>query len=416
MKITYIARWLSPLVLALGLASPIQAQPDAALPRPYVQFPIDPNYKKILDDRLKIEQQLGPFKDLVKQILADPKMLHLDPDKIKDMKLENPAFKKALADWVRSDPKLQDSLRDWLKQNQLDQQSPDAKKLHEDLKKLLDRSALKGFEPPRVQDPPDWKNPGKPIRPKDDPITQLTERAMKQTERTPLGERLKKSAAWKQAFEDLRASLDQPDAARGMLGDWPGKLLTADGKTWKLAEDALERLRDLPPPQLDRFTWNLQVPGIGKIPLPDLGPPGMADLSGPALPSSGTAASWLLLLLIGLLVGWRLLRWRKGAASIVPERPDLGPWPVRPEAIATRADLVRAFDYLALWTLGLGVKSWNHHAVVSRWGKTAPACADVARALAKLYEQARYTAGAEQLPEAERDLARRSLLQLAEAL
>ena len=68
-----------------------------------------------------------------------------------------------------------------------------------------------------------------------------------------------------------------------------------------------------------------------------------------------------------------------------------GAWP------ATRAELVQAFDYLALWTLGLAVKSWNHRAVAARWREKSAVCAATAAALASLYEQARYTDGAETL-------------------
>jgi hypothetical protein len=124
----------------------------------------------------------------------------------------------------------------------------------------------------------------------------------------------------------------------------------------------------------------------------------------------------MLSFLVCLLLGWRLLRWGKRSAPTTDARPDLGPWPIRPEAVATRADLVRAFDYLALWTLGLAVASWNHHAVARRWREKSPGCAQTAQALALLYEQARYTAGADALSESERALARRSLLQIAEAL
>jgi hypothetical protein len=150
---------------------------------------------------------------------------------------------------------------------------------------------------------------------------------------------------------------------------------------------------------------------VGEIPTPNLGAPGV-----PTGPSLSKSTTWMLFILLCLLVGWRLLRWGKRKAPADEARPDLGPWPVRPEAVATRADLVRAFDYLALWTLGLAVASWNHHAVVHRWCEKSPACAETAQALALLYEQARYTAGTKTLTDAEHALARRSLLQIAEAL
>ena len=63
-----------------------------------------------------------------------------------------------------------------------------------------------------------------------------------------------------------------------------------------------------------------------------------------------------------------------------------------------------AFDYLALLTLGRDVQCWNHHAVVRRWSEEAPPCAEPAEALAILYEEARYTEGADALTEPQRDL------------
>ena len=89
---------------------------------------------------------------------------------------------------------------------------------------------------------------------------------------------------------------------------------------------------------------------------------------------------------------------------------------MQPEQVTTRTELVQAFDYLALLTLGVEVKSWNHQAVARRWCEKLPACAPLAQALASLYEQARYTDGVEALPPPQRDQARQSLLRLAEGL
>lgn len=405
------------LLLAATLA--LAQRADAQTPRfsepgkSYVKIDLDPGYAEELKRRLQMEDKLGPFKDLVKQILADPNQLGLDPGKLKDMKLEDPELKKALEEWVRSDPKLRESLRDWIRQNPQSKELAKDEQAQRQLQKLLDEASQKEPAPPL---PVEWKPAEKLPRPKDDAFTKLTERAMKEAQNTQLGEFLQRSPAWQRAFEDLRGVMQQSDAPPGLFGDLPSKLLTPDGNTFKLADSAFSSLRDLPRPRFDRFRWDKSVPGIGQIPTPDFGTPGGPDFGDASLPSLGAAASWILVVLIVLLVGWRLMRFTRRTAPVVQDRPNLGPWPVRPEAVATRADLVLAFDYLALWTLGLGVKSWNHHAVANRWRTQAPACGDSAAALAQLYEQARYTLGADALPDAERELAQRSLAQIAEAL
>jgi hypothetical protein len=84
--------------------------------------------------------------------------------------------------------------------------------------------------------------------------------------------------------------------------------------------------------------------------------------------------------------------------------------------VATRAELVQAFDYLALLKLGPAARSWNHRAVARRWADRCAACTADAARLADLYERARYTTGADALPVADRDAARGALRSLVEAL
>jgi len=214
----------------------------------------------------------------------------------------------------------------------------------------------------------------------------------------------------------MRSTIANRDALKNAEGSWQSKLFAPDGAAWRFAEGTLDRLRDAPRPRLGRLGRDLTIPGLGQIPIPDLGPAGAGDLHSPSFSTIGTIATWILAVLILILILARLVRWPRRAERAAVERPDLGPWPVRPEAVSTRAELILAFDYLALWTLGLGVKSWNHHAVASLWLEQAPDCAVSATTLAHIYEQARYTDGAELLPEVQRERARQSLLQIAEAL
>ncbi len=95
----------------------------------------------------------------------------------------------------------------------------------------------------------------------------------------------------------------------------------------------------------------------------------------------------------------------------------LGPWPVRPESVRTRADLVRAFEYLAFLLLGLAARPRNHLDLAKALAATGeePIRHTVAARLAHLYERARYAPKDEALPDDELRAARIDLTFLAGA-
>lgn len=407
--------WLSVWALLATQAVSIGQTPPRDRPirsnRVYVDFGIEPDYVAKLQERLKQENDLGPLKDLVKQVLADPKLLSLDPSKLKEMKFdEKPELRKAVEDWARNDRSLQESLRNWIKNHPPDPKNPEEKQLQQQLQRILERTAQgePGDEGPL---PIEARNRGTQSRPQEDPLAKF----MKVAERTELRKWLDDSPAWQRAFEDLRGSLEQPGLQGAQAGDWTSKLLAPEGGAWKIADGTLDRLRNLPKLNFDRLPWPRNFSGIGNIPMPNVDSPSMPNVGGPSLPSLSTGASWLLLVLIVAVVGWRLLRWMGPRKRAAATRSEVGPWPVPPESVATHADLILAFDYLALRTLGLTVKSWNHHAIADRWRQLTPDCAEAAAALAQLYEIARYTTSPEELNASTQDRARRALTQLAEA-
>jgi hypothetical protein len=92
----------------------------------------------------------------------------------------------------------------------------------------------------------------------------------------------------------------------------------------------------------------------------------------------------------------------------------LGPWPVHPAAVRTRAELVQAFDHLALLLLGPVARSCNHLIIAARLAEgRKPDRRRAAAALATLYEQARYAPPDEALADADLAAARRDLCLLA---
>jgi hypothetical protein len=404
MKTRSLSQCLVASVVLLRIAVPMCAQEE---PRQYKKFEIAPEFEKLFKERLQMEQQLGPLKDFIKKIAADPSKMPFDPATLKNFKLDDD-FKKALRDWAANDPQLRNALKDWIKKNPPGQQPVEMKKFHAALKKILETPkppTSKAAEVPKVKIAPP--------EPKADPLAKVTERAMKRAENTGLGDWLRESPAWNRAFDDLRSSIGNPDAARFKLGDWQDNIKVPDGMMGNLGEGTLDRLRGLPTP--DFKAWTPSLSAVGNLPTPDLAAPSLPG-GGSGLPAVGKSGTWVLLAVFCLFIVWQLLRLGKRTAAVADARAVFGPWPVRPEAVTTRADLVQAFDYLALLTLGLGVQSWNHHAVARQWRAQAPATTETALALASLYEQARYTDGVETLTDAERAQARRSLLQLAEAL
>src|SRR5207253_1747415 len=104
------------------VAGPAFAQPDPDVaPRRYVPFDIDPkSFNSLLKNRLKLEKQLGSLKDLVKQISADPQKFKLDPQMLKDLKLDDPQMKRLIKEWTERDPDLKQALQEWIKKQPID--------------------------------------------------------------------------------------------------------------------------------------------------------------------------------------------------------------------------------------------------------------------------------------------------------
>jgi hypothetical protein len=151
--------------------------------------------------------------------------------------------------------------------------------------------------------------------------------------------------------------------------------------------------------------------------MPSMGAPGMSGAGGPG---EGTLIGllWIVLAAIVLVVLWRYFASpRKAAVQAEQAVWQLGPWPVNPAEVATRQDLIRAFEYLSLLLLGPAARVWNHREIAGRLGEKASDAElerrHAANHLASLYEQARYAPPHEPLPDSELSGARRDLCLLA---
>jgi hypothetical protein len=130
-----------------------------------------------------------------------------------------------------------------------------------------------------------------------------------------------------------------------------------------------------------------------------------------SMPVLGTIAEllpalYVLLAALMALAAFRLVRARMRAR--VDAVPSAGP--VKPARVESRAELIQAFDYLAVARCGPSAKSWHHRAVARRLPRDESERL-AADALAAAYEWARYApergeAPAELLAEARRHLRR----------
>jgi hypothetical protein len=213
----------------------------------------------------------------------------------------------------------------------------------------------------------------------------------------------------------LRNALRRAGEHRPGSGDMPFDL--AD-KTRGLT-DRLGKLGQYLP--TDRLR-SLDLAGrLRNVHLPRLPSGGMTGASLGSVPRASGAGVvsgllWALVLLTLGAVLWKSLRWyREQAAN--GDGWKLGPWPVRPESVATRADLVRAFEHLAMLCLGPVALACNHLDLAARLGAREGTDVEKRRAaeqLAGLYEQARYAPPDEALRPEELAAARRDLCLLAE--
>ena len=147
---------------------------------------------------------------------------------------------------------------------------------------------------------------------------------------------------------------------------------------------------------------------------PGSGGSGFGGFGIPALKGSWLPVVILAALLIGALVVWRFWYLRDPRRDVPTyELGGLGPWPVDPRRIATRQELVLAFEYLSVLICGPAAKTWTHHTIAEALADLATTHAEAAMILARLYELARYAPLDEPLTAAEIAEARRLVCRLA---
>lgn len=218
-----------------------------------------------------------------------------------------------------------------------------------------------------------------------------------------LAEPLRNSAAVNGLLNDLtKAGLESAKSGRtgegldAQLSQWQEYLQTA--RDWlpdEVPSALRERLNSLDLPTPDFSAPHFDAPaGLGRLPAPAIS--GIADLLQYAAYIAAAVAAFVLL---------RRLRPPAGVAS--RRRSELVA-SLDADTLANGADLIRAFETLALLRHGEPARTWHHRATAAGFAADER---DAADRLAGLYESTRYAPEqseptADQLAAARRDLAR----------
>lgn len=175
-------------------------------------------------------------------------------------------------------------------------------------------------------------------------------------------------------------------------------------RSFRWAESAVGRIR------VGRMP-SVQLPDLSHSPnLPSLGGPG--NVSG--LKSTGLIIGLLGAVVLASLLAWRFLN-RESERNSSHVASSGATWPVDPKRIATRDELVRAFDYLTVRRVGPVAAPWHHRRRAQSLAELESSRRTEAFRLAELYETARYAPPDETIPESAMTQAREDLLALAGA-
>jgi hypothetical protein len=253
-----------------------------------------------------------------------------------------------------------------------------------------------------------------------------------------LGPSLRNSPAVRRALSDLGRHAGTVDprwdkltqGAKTLQKNWQGWDGSQLGRL--LPERAASILRE----------FGVSLPGFQ---LPESLPGSRSARGGASADGSGNFTGWHALAILGgfalvaLLVRAVLARSSAALGAADGEGRTLGPWPVDPAAVGTREELVRAFEYLSLLSLGIAARTWNHRTIAKhlswevrkRNNSESPASLPsrghtsvlpsnlpderrrAAFELAGLYEKARYAPPSDSLPDTALAAARRDLCFLA---
>lgn len=235
-----------------------------------------------------------------------------------------------------------------------------------------------------------------------------------------IGDRLASSPTLRQAARAVNRST--------MQIDWD-HLQNARNNSW-LSREFMRLSKDFPTDKLlenlrfsgfqtagDSSLTRLNLPRVNlpSLSLPAMGMPTFGAVGPPSADMDGSAF-WLIGVGMLALLGWILhRRWQRSRAEQLRQETLRKGWPVPPQLVASRADLIKAFEYLSVVRLGMAARNWNHREIARALGRQTAALAFAADQLALLYELARYDPGQDEMPQDALTAARHSLVSLAGA-
>jgi hypothetical protein len=407
------AGWFAVVVVVLACPAARSQEVSGSAPgHAFVPLPVPGDLEALLRDRLQQAREQEEFERWLKKLLKDPSRLRLDDEETQEK------LKKGLANpLVRGQV---DALRESAERLKLD---PNIAKKIEQLRPEPEPGGPdKGFKgPPPGAMPPPYPggpaSPGVPSPPAAQPANpeeQLSDwfrDRMESLEGSRLGRLLQDSPAFRQGLMQLQEAYLRHRGEGGPFRSWDVTRFTSRMHLpeWDLSglESSWLKLRNLHLPSVPHPTFG----GIGnwKIPLPEAG-------SAPGAGAVGNVLLWVLLVGTTGVVLWQAARRKGGGLRRGVAASRLGPWPMAPAQVATRTDLVRAFEYLSLLLLGPAARTQNHLDVAERLagdGADKAQRQNAASELATLYELARYAPLHESLPADALAAARRDLCLLA---
>jgi hypothetical protein len=416
--------WLRLLLLGIAALLPLQPAEAQVSHAPLHGSEITPEMaEEFLRSRLEQAQNVDNLQKLLTDVLRNPGKYQRDEERKRLLRaFDQPGIQKLL-DRILAEQASRET--DPAKKSQLQEMLAQWRQ-HVDRHNALIPPDSTGPLPPAngppdrpVPDPKPEPGPGRHHQLTPLPPPSVVPRPLP----TPLADRLRELAdrlrdsplAESPAVQRMVAELD-----RVQIGDNP---VFSEWMSW--GTELPERLanwgsRFSPNIPWLRIDWTLP-----DVPLPS---PGGGRTRGGSMPAVsehsqddlGPVGLVLGLTLLGSIGMWFVLGgWIHKLALRRRELRRLGPWPVRPEAVHSREELVRAFEYLSLLKLGPAARTRNHRDLAVHLGDNngsgTPHRRHAAEQLAVLYAQARYAPPAEVLPEPDLAVARRALSFLAGA-
>jgi hypothetical protein len=370
----------------LAAAAPIPAQDEHRSHIP-VPPPADVDPARLFQERLQQARLPADLADLVKQFGANGAIRN--EEQLRKLLQDNPQLGNLLGN-----PEIRDLLGKTLQTGK-----PPPGLTPEMIQRRLEDLQLSrptGIPPPQPLSPRLSDRP--PINPAEQARKrELANQVAQWAERFPR-DRLPDSVRNSPTMKDLldRLSESAADALRNSSGADGLDALARLESRFQAVRDWLPKempaaLRNLRMPDLSRFSPNVRVPHYDVSP-PTL--PSAPHFGGPSV-DARSAANGLLAgigVVVLVVVAWRLFGGRL-SPTVGGPRP-LGPWPLDPARVASRGELIQAFEYLSLLRCGEPARAWHHLAIAECLGGTETDRRAAAAQLAELYEQARYAPAA----------------------